>query len=128
MANVSSWPPCVIVPQCDHEETLAILLSLSEHHAVENAVANAILSKQQECILENVSTISVELSCILVARSCIIKKRDTLVLKALRMCDVHDLRSMGVEVFRGMCDKLPLIIQIVHGNIFTVNQCVSYSI
>jgi hypothetical protein len=34
MANVSSWPPYVIVPQCDHEETLAILLLLSEHCAV----------------------------------------------------------------------------------------------
>jgi hypothetical protein len=101
MANVSSWPPCVIVPQCDHEETLAILVSLSEHQAVENAVTNTILSKQQECILENVSTISVELGCILVARSCIIKKRDTLVLKALKDLTFREQLSMAVEVFRG---------------------------
>jgi hypothetical protein len=89
---------------------------------------NAILSKQQECILENVSTDSVELGCILVARSCIDNKCDTLVLRALRMCDAHDLLSMGVEVFRGTCDKLPLMIQIVHDNIFTLNQYVLCSI
>jgi hypothetical protein len=88
----------------------------------------AVLSKQQECILKNVSTDSVELGCILVACSYIDNKCDTLVLRALRMCDAHNLLSMGVEVFRGTCDKLPLMIQIVHGNIFTVNQYVSYSI
>jgi hypothetical protein len=35
MANVSSWSHWIIVLQCDHEETSAILLSLSEHCAVE---------------------------------------------------------------------------------------------
>jgi hypothetical protein len=31
-------------------------------------------------------------------------------------------------VFCGMCDRLPLNIQIVHGNIYKVNQYVSYTI
>jgi hypothetical protein len=60
---------------------------VSSQHVCRNAVAKAILdsaSKQQECYLENVSTISVELGCILFARSCLIKKYDVLVLKALR--------------------------------------------
>jgi hypothetical protein len=88
MANAAPWASCSIVPTDAHGGAFADHFLVCCVILCRNAVATHHFGQQQECILENVSMISVEAGSILVALSRIDKECDHLVLKALKTCDI----------------------------------------
>jgi hypothetical protein len=70
-ANARPWLHLSSVPTCDHGLAFACTVLSWQALCHQKGRRNAILSKQQECILRKVCMISVALGCILVARSCI---------------------------------------------------------